>query len=94
MVPNLILNSFRRTIMPKGSFFPPPTKTPATTGQPRRLGKQGRGHYSKSMIAMSVMRVSVTAHAALTPGPNWRLQQQSPPMTTSESRQSQCPPRS
>jgi hypothetical protein len=31
-VPNLILDSFRRPIMPKGSFFPWPTKTPVTTG--------------------------------------------------------------
>ena len=41
-VPNLVLLSFRRTIMPKGSFFPLPTKTPATTGRTRNLGEQGR----------------------------------------------------
>jgi len=40
-VPNLFLESFRRTIMPKGSFFPLPTKTPATTRNTRTLGKQG-----------------------------------------------------
>jgi hypothetical protein len=41
-VPNLVLLSFRRTIMPKGSFFPLPTKTPATAGRTRNLGGQGK----------------------------------------------------
>ena len=42
-VPNLILLSFRRTIMPKGSFFPRPTKTPTIQetcdSQARRLAR-------------------------------------------------------
>ena len=39
MVPNLILNSFRRTIMPKGSFFPPPTKTRVIPAKRRKPGR-------------------------------------------------------
>ena len=59
-----------------------------------QAGLSLRWPYSKSMIAISVMSVSVTAQAAVDPGPTWKLQPHSPPMNTSDDRQSQWPPRS
>jgi hypothetical protein len=47
-----------------------PLRCRCDTASTSRLGSRLGNSYRKSLIAMSVMSVSVTAHAALAPGPN------------------------
>ena len=67
MVPNLILNSFRRTIMPKGSFFPLPTKTPVASAKPRRRGRTGK----RSRAAAAVFKLAATPKNMLRERKSW-----------------------